>query len=174
MLYDNGIFLLVEYCIFTIQPFFFNLFAMLLSSITFTQHHNLLLRFAICKYIVYTITKEWNMHIATIFAMRAPSNAKQHHLLSQRPTLGSTSSAVRTMYSLNTKVPFAMPMEVGMSLRPWCSSILPYYILCILGLLCRAPKTPWAQGGPRSDTRDLWRRWCEGPSDPSVGEGPGR
>jgi hypothetical protein len=36
------------------------------------------------------------------------------------------------------------------------------------------PKTPWAQGGPPSDTRDLWRRWWEGPSDPSVGEGPGR
>jgi hypothetical protein len=35
-------------------------------------------------------------------------------------------------------------------------------------------KTPWAQGGPRSDTRDLWRRWWEGPSDPSVGEGPRR
>ena len=35
-------------------------------------------------------------------------------------------------------------------------------------------KTPWAQGGPRSDIRDLWRRWWEGPSDPSVGEGPGR
>ena len=24
----------------------------------------------------------------------------------------------------------------------------------------------------RSDTRDLWRRSSEGPSDPSVGEGP--
>ena len=23
----------------------------------------------------------------------------------------------------------------------------------------KMPKTPWAQGGPRSDTRDLWRRW---------------
>jgi hypothetical protein len=21
------------------------------------------------------------------------------------------------------------------------------------------PETPWAQGGPRSDTRDLWHRW---------------
>ena len=36
------------------------------------------------------------------------------------------------------------------------------------------PETPWAQGGPRSDTWDLWRRWWEGPSDPSVGESPGR
>jgi hypothetical protein len=36
------------------------------------------------------------------------------------------------------------------------------------------PETPWAQGGPRSDTRDLWRQRWEGPSDPRVGEGPGR
>ena len=28
--------------------------------------------------------------------------------------------------------------------------------------------------GPRSDTRDLWRHWWEGPSDPSVGEAPKR
>jgi hypothetical protein len=46
------------------------------------------------------------------------------------------------------------------------------------GLLLRtSPKgmseTPWAQGGPRSDTWDLWRRWLEGPSDPTVGEDPG-
>ena len=26
----------------------------------------------------------------------------------------------------------------------------------------------------RSDTRDLWRQWWEGPNDPSVDEGPGR
>ena len=31
-----------------------------------------------------------------------------------------------------------------------------------------------AQGGPHSDTRDLWRRWLKGPSDPSVGDGTGR
>ena len=36
------------------------------------------------------------------------------------------------------------------------------------------PETPWAQGRPRSDTHDLWRRWWEGPNDPSVGEGPER
>ena len=36
------------------------------------------------------------------------------------------------------------------------------------------PRTSRAQGGPQSDTRDLWRRWWEGPSDLSVGEGPGR
>ena len=35
-------------------------------------------------------------------------------------------------------------------------------------------KTPWAQGRPGSDTRDWWRRWWEGPSDPIVGEGPVR
>ena len=35
------------------------------------------------------------------------------------------------------------------------------------------PETLWAQGGPRSDTRDLWPRWWKGPSDPSVGGGPG-
>ena len=35
-------------------------------------------------------------------------------------------------------------------------------------------ETPWAQGGPKSDTRDLWHRWWEGPSEPSVGEGPDR
>ena len=23
----------------------------------------------------------------------------------------------------------------------------------------KVPETPWAQGGPQSDTRDLWRRW---------------
>ena len=34
------------------------------------------------------------------------------------------------------------------------------------------PKTSWTQGGPWSDTRDLWRRRWEGPSDPTVGEGP--
>jgi hypothetical protein len=26
--------------------------------------------------------------------------------------------------------------------------------------------------GRKGDTRDLWRHWWEGPSDPSVGEGP--
>jgi hypothetical protein len=36
------------------------------------------------------------------------------------------------------------------------------------------PKTPWAQGGPQSDNQNLWCRWWEGPSDPSVDEGPGR
>ena len=34
------------------------------------------------------------------------------------------------------------------------------------------PGTPWAQEGPRSDTQDVWRHWLEGPSDPSVDEGP--
>ena len=34
------------------------------------------------------------------------------------------------------------------------------------------PATPWAQGGPRSDTRDLCRHWRKGPIDPSVGETP--
>ena len=28
--------------------------------------------------------------------------------------------------------------------------------------------------GPRSDARDLWRHRWEGPSNPSVGKGPGR
>ena len=37
----------------------------------------------------------------------------------------------------------------------------------------RVPETPWAQGGPRNDTGDLWRYWWEGPSDPNVGKGPG-
>ena len=36
----------------------------------------------------------------------------------------------------------------------------------------RMPETPWAQGRPGSNTRDLWRHWWEGPSDPSVDEGP--
>jgi hypothetical protein len=36
------------------------------------------------------------------------------------------------------------------------------------------PATPWAQGGPWSDTGDLWRHWWEGPSDHNVGEGPER
>ena len=35
-------------------------------------------------------------------------------------------------------------------------------------------ESPWAQRGPRSGTRDLWCRWWVGPSDPSVGGGPGR
>ena len=30
---------------------------------------------------------------------------------------------------------------------------------------------PWAQGGPWSDSQDMWG---EGPNDLSVGEGPGR
>jgi hypothetical protein len=30
------------------------------------------------------------------------------------------------------------------------------------------------RGTPECHTSDLWRRWWEGPSDPSVGEGPGR
>jgi len=35
-------------------------------------------------------------------------------------------------------------------------------------------RTPRAQGGPRSDTWDLWRRGWEYPSDSSVDEGLGR
>ena len=35
------------------------------------------------------------------------------------------------------------------------------------------PKIPWAQGVPRNDTWDLWRRWWEGLNDPNVSEGPG-
>ena len=44
--------------------------------------------------------------------------------------------------------------------------------------LCRAPMHEECphhhghKGGPRSDTRDLWCHWWEGPSDASVGEGP--
>jgi hypothetical protein len=34
------------------------------------------------------------------------------------------------------------------------------------------PATPWAQGAPRCDTRDLWRHWWEGPSDPNVSVAP--
>ena len=33
--------------------------------------------------------------------------------------------------------------------------------------------TPWAQGGPQSNTWDLWRHRWEGPSDSSIGEGAG-
>ena len=36
------------------------------------------------------------------------------------------------------------------------------------------PTTPWAQSEPRSDTQDLWCHWWEGPSNPSVDEGPRR
>ena len=36
------------------------------------------------------------------------------------------------------------------------------------------PETPRAQGRPRSNTRDLWRCCWEGPSVPSMREGPGR
>ena len=35
------------------------------------------------------------------------------------------------------------------------------------------PTTRWVQGGSRSDTRDLWCHRWEGPSDLTVGEGPG-
>jgi len=38
----------------------------------------------------------------------------------------------------------------------------------------RVPATLWAQGEPRSDTRDLWRHWWEEPSDRNVSEGPER
>ena len=51
----------------------------------------------------------------------------------------------------------------------WCITTSPMLCTSPWGV----PETPWAQGGPRSDTRDLWRHWWEGPSDPSVGEGPG-
>ena len=33
------------------------------------------------------------------------------------------------------------------------------------------PATPWSQGGPESNTRNLWRGWWEGPTDPNVGYG---
>jgi hypothetical protein len=49
-------------------------------------------------------------------------------------------------------------------LKPWLSRTSPKGM----------PETPWAQWRPRSDTRYLWRWWWEGPSDPSVGEGPRR
>ena len=35
-------------------------------------------------------------------------------------------------------------------------------------------ETLGVQRGPRNDTRDFSRRLWEGPSDPSVGEGPKR
>ena len=41
-------------------------------------------------------------------------------------------------------------------------------------LSMRSARNTMGKGKPGSDTRDLWRRWCEGPSDHSVGEGPGR
>jgi hypothetical protein len=47
-------------------------------------------------------------------------------------------------------------------------------LLTVAHLSKGMPETPREQGGPRSDTRDLWRRWWEFLSDPSVGEGPGR
>ena len=139
MFYGNGIFV---GCILNFDDTtIFYLFAMLLSSITFTQHHSLFLGFAICKYIVYTITKRM-ICTYSYYLCHATSlpNVRQHHLLnldllSQCPTLGSTSSIVRTMHPLSTGVPSAVSMKVDMGLRPWCSSSMPYYILCISGLL---------------------------------------
>ena len=116
-------FLLVVYCILTLQSFIY-LFAMFLSFITFTQHHTLCLGFAICKYIVYTVTNRM-IYTYTYYLCHATSllNVRQHHLpnldvLSQCPTLGSTSSIVRTMHPLNIGVPGAVSMEVDMGLRP--------------------------------------------------------
>ena len=39
-------------------------------------------------------------------------------------------------------------------------------------LSMRSARNTMAEGGPQSDTRDFWRHWWDGPSDPSVGEGP--
>ena len=82
------------------------LFAMFLSSITFTQHHSLFLGFAICKYIVYIVTKKM-IYAYSYYLCRATSlpNVNQHHLLNldpppQLPTFGSTFSIVRAMHPL--------------------------------------------------------------------------
>ena len=70
MFYGNGIF--VDCILYFDNIIIFYLFAMLLSSITFTQHQSLFLGFAICKYIVYIVIKKWYAPIPTIFAMRPP------------------------------------------------------------------------------------------------------
>ena len=128
---------------------------MFLSSITFTQHHSLFLGFAICRYIVYKVTKRM-IYTYTYYLRHATSlpNGRQHHLpnldvLPQRPTLSSTSSIVRTLHPFNTRVPGAVSMEVEMSFRPWCSSDLPYYKLCILGLLSTFDDTLELRGSLR-------------------------
>ena len=121
MFHDNGIF--VDCILYFDNTIIFYLFAMLLSSITFTQHHSLFLGFAICKYIVYTVTKKM-IYTYTYYLCHATSlpNVRQYHLpnlvvLLQCPTLGSTSSIVRTLHPLNTGVPGAVSMEVDMGLR---------------------------------------------------------
>ena len=50
------------------------------------------------------------------------------------------------------------------SFCPWCCATL--YEEC--------SKHHGHKGDPRSDIQDLWRRGWEGPSDPSMGEGPER
>ena len=49
-----------------------NSFAMLMSSISFTQHHNLFIVCKKCTYIVYIVHIERNMHIASVFSVRPP------------------------------------------------------------------------------------------------------
>ena len=48
-----------------------------------------------------------------------------------------------------------------------------YYLCCAPTSPWGVPATPWAQEGPRNNTRDLWHRWWWGPSGSSVREGPG-
>ena len=60
--------------------------------------------------------------------------------------------------------------KVGMMRETQGGGDMALRIVIFIFIFC----APWAQGGPRSDIGDLCRRWWEGPSDPSVGQGPGR
>ena len=54
-------------------------------------------------------------------------------------------------------------------------ALFPMKTIIMLGIsLWGVAATPWAQGGPWSDAHSLWCHKWEDPSDPNVGEGPGR
>ena len=106
MSYGNGVF--VGCILYFGNTTIFYLFAMFLCLITFTQHHNLFLGFAICKCIVYTITKRM-IYTYSYYLCHATSlpNVRQHHLSNmdlplEHPMLGSTSSIIGSLHPFNT------------------------------------------------------------------------
>ena len=67
----NDIFV-ASMCIYCNTTIISNSFAMLMSSISSTQHHNLFIVCKKCTYIVYIVHIERNMHIASVFSVRPP------------------------------------------------------------------------------------------------------
>jgi hypothetical protein len=81
--------------------------------------------------------------------------------------------------------PYAFTLFIWKLVFEWCMTRLEVKKwtpkithVIVVSLLWTSPwwvsTTPWAQGGPRSDTQGLWHHRWESPNDSSVGEGPGR